>query len=267
MAMFYAFLFNKYDRTTLRLLADREIKARVIGTHLGLGHYVVMPVLMLLVYTFVFSVVFSVRWPGTIDSFSGFALRVFAGLIPFQFFAEVVNRAPGLVLENSVYVKKVVFPIETLVPTTVVVALFSSLITFIVFLAGYFCSYGLPTVTALWVITLWPPLILITVGLGWILASLGVFLRDLRQLVSILTSVMIFLAPIFYPIAMVPKAFEALIFANPLSYLIEAMRGALFDDVAPSLIVLSVYYFGGFGLAQLGYWVFMRTKKAFADVI
>jgi lipopolysaccharide transport system permease protein len=265
--MFFAFALNKYDRATIRLLAEREVRSRIAGTYLGFGHYVLLPVLMLLVYAFVFSVVFSVRWPNAEDTFGSFALRAFAGLIPFQFFAEVVNRAPGLVLENPTYVKKVVFPLETLVPTAISVALFSTFVTSGVFLVAYIWSYGLPPVTALWWLVLWPPLILITAGFAWGLASLGVFLRDLRQLVAILTSILIFLAPVFYPLSMVPKPFEPLILANPVSYLIEAMRAAIFDAQSPSLAVFTFYLIGSVVLAQTGYWGFMRCRKAFADVM
>ena len=265
--MFYAFALNKYDRATIRLLAEREIRGRIIGTYLGFGHYLLLPILMLLVYAFVFSVVFSARWPNGEDTFASFALRVFAGLIPYQFFAEVTNRAPGLVLENPSYVKKVVFPLETVVPTAIAVALFSALVAFTVFLIAYSLSHGPPQLTVLSIPVLWIPLIFMTAGLGWGLASLEVFLRDLRQLVSILTSVLMFLTPIFYPLAMVPKPFEALILANPLSYLIEAMRDAVFEARSPSILILAAYYLGSIAFAQLGYWGFTRSKKAFADVI
>lgn len=266
-SMFFSFALDKYDRATIWLLAEREVRARIVGTYLGLGHYVLLPVLMLLVYAFVFSVVFSVRWPNADGSFSSFAIRVFAGLIPFQFFAEVVNRAPGLVLENPTYVKKVVFPLETLAPTIIVVALFSTSVTLTVFFFAFIWSYGLPPVTALWLFALWPPLILFTAGCAWGLAALGVFLRDLRQLVAILTSVLIFFAPVFYPLSMVPKRFEALVLANPLSYPIDAMRAALFDAQSPNLLVLFLFMLGSIGFAQIGYWAFMQSKKAFADVV
>jgi lipopolysaccharide transport system permease protein len=265
--MFYAFLFNRFDRANVHLLAEREIRARIVGTYLGLGHYVLLPILMLLVYSFVFSIIFSVRWTGADNTFGSFAMRVFIGLIAFQFFSEVVNRAPGLVLENPTYVKKVVFPLETLVPTAILIALFSAAIMFAVFMVAYVWIYGFPPLTALWTAVLWPPLILLTSGLAWGLASLGVFLRDLRQLVSILTSVLIFITPVFYPLSMVPPPYDTLVASNPLSYLIEMMRVAVFDGRGPDLLILAGYYLGGLAFAQLGYWVFMRTKKAFADVI
>ena len=265
--MFFSFLFDKHDRTTVRLLAEREIRNRIVGTYIGLGHYVLLPLLMILVYSFMFSIVFMVKWTGADDSFGSFAIRVFIGLIPYQFFSEVITRAPGIVLENPTYVKKVVFPLETLVPTAVVVSLFSALITFGVFLLAHLVMIGLPPLTTLWIPFIWPPLILMTTGFAWLLACLGVFLRDLRQLVTILTAVLIFISPVFFPMAMVPKGYAALVALNPLSMPIEMIRQSVFASQAPNLLILLGYYIGGFAAAQLGYWCFMRTKKAFADVI
>jgi len=265
--MFYAFLFDRHKTANVRLLASREIRARIVGTYLGFGHYLLLPLLLILIYSFVFTTIFSVRWGASNANFGSFALRVFIGLIAFNFFAEVVNRSPGLVLDNATYVKKVLFPLETLVPIAVVVALFSALITFIVFLAAYIWAYGLPPRTVFWLGALWPPLTLLTTGLAWGLAALGVFLRDLRQLVSIFTSALMFLAPVFYPMSMVPAPYDSLVLLNPLSWLIESIRAATFDDSSPDILVLICYYVGTFVFAQFGYWGFMRARKAFADVI
>ena len=265
--MFYSFLFNRHDRATVRLLAEREIRNRIVGTYIGIGHYVLLPVLMILVYSFMFSMVFMVKWNGADDSFGSFAMRLFIGLIPFQFFSEVVTRAPGIVLENPTYVKKVVFPLETLVPIAILVALFSAAVTLIVFFLAHLWTIGRPPLTMLWLPLLWPPLILITAGVAWLLASLGVFLRDLRQLVTILTSMLIFMTPVFYPLSMVPKGFQIVVYANPLSGLIEMMRRTVFDAVAPRPMLVLAYYVAGILAAQAGYWCFMRTRKAFADVL
>ena len=265
--MFYAFLFDRFDRSTIRILAAREIRERIVGTYLGLGHYVLLPLMMLLVYAFVFSAVFAVRWPNATGSFGDFALRLFAGLIPFQFFAEVVNRAPSLVLENATYVRKVVFPLETLVPTAIASAAFAAGCSYLILLIGYLAIVGLPPLAILWLPLLWLPLVLLTLGVGWALASLGVFLRDLRQLVTIATSLLIFLTPIFYPLTMVPEPYRPLVLANPLSYLIESMREALFEGRPPSLLPMALSLLAGLIIAQIGYWGFMRTRKAFADVM
>lgn len=265
--MFFSFLFDKHDRATVRLLAERELRNRIVGTYIGLGHYVLVPVLMLLVYSFMFSVVFRSKWAGAEDTFGAFAIRVFIGMIAFQFVSEVISRSPGLVLENPTYVKKVVFPLESLVPTAVVVSLFSALITFAVFLVAYFFLVGRPPLTTLWVPFIWPPLIMMTAGFAWVFASLGVFLRDLKQLVGVIVPALMFISPVFFPMAMVPKGFSLLILMNPISIPIEMMREAIFGPTAPDIVLLLGYYAGSFAAAQFGYWWFMRTKKAFADVI
>lgn len=265
--MFFAFLLDRHDLATIKLLAEREIRSKIIGTYIGLGHYVLLPLLMLLVYSFMFSVVFKARWADANDGFGGFAIRVFVGMIAFQFFSEVITRAPGLVLENPTYVKKVVFPLETLVPTAIAVSLFSAFVTFVVFLAAHLLLVGLPPATTIFVAVIWPPLIMMTAGIAWVLASLGVFLRDLRQLVTVIVPALMFISPIFYPISMVPNGFSLLIALNPLSIPIEMMRDAIFSAKAPDPVVLTGFYIGSFAVAQLGYWMFMRTKKAFADVL
>jgi len=265
--LFVSFLLDRYGVSTLKLLAEREIRSRFAGTMLGLGHYLLMPLLMLLVYAFAFGIVFKVRWPGAEAGFADFTLRLFAGLIAFQFFAEVVNRASTLILDNAIYVKKLVFPLETLVPAVIAVALFQAMWSIAVLFVAYVLWLGLPPLTALLLPVLWLPLILMTAGMAWVLAALGVFLRDLHQLVSILTSLMMFLTPVFYPLQMVPEPYRFLVMLNPLSGLIEAMRNALFAGESPSAPTLAMWMGGGIIMAQLGYWLFMRTRKAFADVI
>ncbi|MCP3392311.1 ABC transporter permease [Bradyrhizobium sp. CCGB12] len=265
--MFYDFLFDHYSRATIKLLADREIRSRIVGTYLGLGHYVVVPLLMLLIYSFVFSQIFTMSWPGAIGRYSDFVLRVFIGLIIFQFAAELFNRAPSLVLENPAYIKKVVFPLETLVPIAITVALFAAIVSFGVFLLGHVIIVGLPSAAIFWMPIILLPLILLTAGLGWALAALGVFLRDLRQLVGVLVSLLTFLSPIFYPLSAVPPAFRAVIALNPLTQIIEMTRSAIFDHQSPSFLPLLLLYAGTAAVAQIGYWGFMRTKKAFADVV
>nr|VFK11756.1 MAG: lipopolysaccharide transport system permease protein [Candidatus Kentron sp. LPFa] len=266
-SMFYDFLFDPFKRRNIAVLAKREIKSRIVGTLLGRFHFILFPVLMLLIYTFIFSVVFAIRWQGTEGGFGSFALRMFSGLILFQFFSEVITRAPGLVLENPSYVKKVMFPLETLVPLAIVVSLFSATISYGVLLIGYALLEGPPPLEAMWITVLWPPLILITAGLAWMIAGFGVYLRDLRQIMPILTSVLMFLSPIFYPLSMVPQPYNLLIALNPLSLLIETMRNALFDATKPTLLLVVGYYFVAVVIAQAGYWIFMRVRTGFADVV
>lgn len=264
---FVGLMSDRFSQANIVLLARREIRGRFVDTYFGLGHYVLLPILMLTIYTFVFGVIFQSRWPNVGGGIYDFAARMFIGLIAFQFFSEVVNRAPGLVLENPTYVKKVLFPLETLVPIAVLVGLFSSVISMAVFLAGYLLTMGLPPIEILWVPVIWVPLILITAGFSWALAALGVYLRDIKQLVGVAVSVMLFLSPLFYPISAVPEAYRPLLLINPLTFIIESMRNAAFLGDSPALLPLLVLFIISIAIAQFGYWVFIRTKRGFADVV
>lgn len=261
------FLRDKYARANVLLLAEREIRSRTIGTYFGIGHYVLLPVVMLLVYTFVFGAIFKARWPNGTGGFLDFSARIFVGLIAFQFVSDVLNRAPSLILENASYVKKVLFPLETLVPIAGAVALFNAAISTAVLLVVYLFTGALPPLTVFWVPVLWIPLILFTLGAGWFLAALGVYLRDLRQLIGILMSFLMFLSPIFYSIEAVPSPYRILLLLNPLSPIIESMRSAIFLGIRPSFVTLAMLFVVSGMVAQIGYWVFMRARAGFADVV
>jgi len=225
------------------------------------------PIFMLIVYTFVFSVVFKARWNAGSESKTEFALVLFAGLIMFNLFAECVNRAPSLILSNVNYVKKVVFPLEILPVVSLGAALFHSLISLGVWLVAYAMLFGVPHITVL----LWPliifPLLLFIMGMTWILASLGVYLRDVSQFIGIVTTVLMFMSPIFYPVDALPEAYRHLLLLNPLTSAIEQARGVLFWGKTPDLTILSGYLLGAILVALLGFAWFQKTRKGFADVL
>jgi lipopolysaccharide transport system permease protein len=248
-------------------MAAREIRAKYQGSILGVLWNVATPILMLSVYTLVFSVVFKSRWAGETSNKSEFAMLIFSGLIIFNFFAEIINRAPKLILDNPNYVKKVVFPLEALAWVTVLVALFNALISYVVLVLFRFASSGELSWTALIFPALLIPLSLLAVGISWLLSSLGVFLRDIAQLVGILTSVLMFLSPIFYPVDALPQQLKFMAAFNPLTFYLEAARDFLvwgrWETISaapwPCLVSLSI--------AILGHLWFARTRHAFADVM
>jgi lipopolysaccharide transport system permease protein len=260
-------LFTRHGLTTVRRISEREVRTRVAGTVLGFLHYIITPIFFLSIYTFVFGAVFVTRWSGESDGFGGYALRLYAGLIVFQFFAEVLNRSSGLILENPSYVKKIVFPLELLVPAAIGTALFASAISYVVFGIGFVVMHGLPPLSILSLALLWPPFVLSVAGISWALAALGVFLRDLSQFVSTLVPSLMFVSPIFYPLSMVPDVIRPILYLNPITYYVEAMRGAIFAGVWPSLTSLALAYASSIVLASAGLWVFVRLRKAFADVM
>ncbi|KQP17279.1 ABC transporter permease [Pseudorhodoferax sp. Leaf265] len=256
------------NRHLVLQLAKREVVGRYKGSFLGMTWSFFNPVLMLAVYTFVFSVAFKARWgAGTEEGKAQFAIVLFVGLMVHGLLSEVLNRAPALVLANANLVKKVVFPLEILPLVSVLAALFHCMVSLGVLLAAilFFTGY------LHWSVILAPlvflPLLVLTTGLAWILASLGVYLRDVSQTVGIVTSAMMFLAPVFYPVTALPQSMQSWLFLNPLTFIIEQARLVLIWGSAPDWLGLGVYMLVAVLVAWAGYAWFQKTRKGFADVL
>lgn len=255
------------NRSLIMALCKREIAGRYRGSFLGMFWSFFHPVFMLAVYTFVFSVVFQARWGSGSESKTEFALVLFAGLIVFNLFAECANRAPGLVLSNANYVKKVVFPLEVLPWVTMGAALFHASISLIVWILAYVFLLGVPHLTVLYVPLVILPLCFFIMGMSWALASLGVYFRDVSHIVGIVTTVLMFLSPIFYPVTALPEKFQQLLLLNPLMPALEQVRRVLFFGHAPDWPLLGGYFLIMFCVAWAGFSWFQKTRKGFADVI
>ncbi|KJS28356.1 MAG: sugar ABC transporter permease [Desulfatitalea sp. BRH_c12] len=255
------------NRSLIFALSKREVVGRYRGSFLGIFWSFFNPLFMLAVYTFVFSVIFKARWNTGSDSKTEFALVLFAGLIVFNLFAECVNRAPGLILANVNYVKKVVFPLEILPWVALGSAMFHTIISLGVWLTAYVFLFGLPHATALLLPLVFLPLALLIMGLSWMLASLGVYLRDVSQFVGILTTVLMFLSPIFYPITALPEAYRSALLLNPLMPAIEETRNMLFWGKLPGIAMLTAYFLIASCIAWMGFVWFQKTRKGFADVL
>ena len=249
-------------------LTKRDVIGRYRGSFMGLAWSFVHPLVMLVVYTFVFSVVFKARWgTGASESHVDFALVLFVGLIVHGIFAESAQRAPSLVLSNVNYVKKIVFPLEILPVVAVGATLFHASVSLAVLLLGMLVT-GAPLHPG---IVLLPiiiaPLAIAVLGLSWILASLGVFLRDIQQTMGILSTVLMFLSPIFYPASALPASFQGLLALNPLTFVIEQARAVAFLDNPVNWIGWLLYLGCATLVAALGFWWFQRTRRGFADVV
>ena len=257
------------NRQLIIQMTKREVVGRYKGSAMGLTWSFFNPVFMLVVYTFVFSEIFKSRWGGVggDDSKTQFAVVLFVGMIVLSLFSEVVNRAPGLILANVNYVKKVVFPIEILPVIAMGAALFHSLISLGVLLAAFALFNSYLHWTAVFIPLVLLPLVILTLGLSWILASLGVFLRDVGQTISIITTVLMFLSPVFYPITAVPERFRPFIMANPLTFIIEQAREVLIWGHLPDWTGLGIYTLAATVVAWIGYAWFQKTRKGFADVL
>ncbi|BAO87204.1 ABC transporter permease [Caballeronia cordobensis] len=251
----------------IRQMIVREIASRYRGSALGLVWSLFIPVLMLAIYTFVFSYVFKARWRVGVDSKTEFALVLFAGLMFFNMFADCVNRAPLQIISNSNLVKKVVFPLEILPVVMVAASMFQLLVSLGVWLVFYVAVFGAPPLTALWLPAIALPLVLFTLGLTWFLAALGVYLRDVAQITGVLTTTLMFLTPIFFPASAVPAQFQVLFMINPLAVVVEQARDVMIWGKAPDPIIYGCLLATSLLIAWLGYAWFQRTRGGFSDVL
>jgi len=256
------------NRQLIAQMTRREVMGRYKGSVMGLAWSFFNPVFMLVVYTFVFSVIFKSRWGvGGEESKTQFAVVLFVGMIVHGLFAEVLNRAPGLILSNVNYVKKVVFPLEILPVIAMGATLFHSLISLSVLLIAFVMFNGYLHWTAMFTPLVLLPLVILTLGLAWMLASLGVFLRDVGQTIGIITTVLMFLSPVFYPMTAVPERFRPFIMANPLTFIIEQAREVLIWGRLPNWTGLGGYTLVAAAIAWAGYAWFQKTRKGFTDVL
>ncbi|SCZ75864.1 lipopolysaccharide transport system permease protein [Pseudomonas sp. NFPP18] len=254
-------------RELLRALIEREVIGRYRGSIAGLLWSFLNPLLMLLVYTFVFSVVFKVRWGTDNDSNTQFALLVFTGMMVFNLFSECLTRAPGLILSHVNYVKKVVFPLDMLPCVMLGAVLFHTLVSFAVWLLFHLLAFGLPPPTALLFPLVLLPLVLFTLGLSWVLASLGVYLRDVSQVIGVLMSALLLMSAVFYPLSALPEAYRHWLYLNPLTLVIESSRDVLIWGVVPDLGLWLIELSVALGVAFLGWAWFEKTRPGFADVL
>ncbi|WP_416413188.1 ABC transporter permease [Pantoea sp. App145] len=257
------------NRNLIFQMTKREITGRYRGSVMGLLWSFINPILMLTVYTFVFSVVFKARWgTGTAgESKTDFAVILFVGLIVHTLFAETLMRAPTLIIGNVNYVKKVVFPLETLSITSLAGVVFHSLISLLVLLIAFVIFNGFIHWTVVFIPLVFFPLIIVALGFSWFLSSLGVFIRDVGQTIAIITMILMFLSPIFYPVSALPKEFQAVIMLNPLTFIIEQARNVLIWGKIPDFQGLAIYSIGAIFLMWICFIWFQKTRKGFADVL
>lgn len=256
------------NRVLINQMAKREVLGRYRGSVIGLGWSFFNPLLMLSVYTFFFSFVYKSRWGNVQDAGrADFAIILFVGLIIHGLFAECINRAPTLINSNVSYVKKVVFPLEVFPWIAMGSALFHAGISIVVLLVLQLVIAG----SLLWTVIFLPlvvlPLILVTLGFAWFLAATGVYVRDISQTTGLITSVMLFVSPVFYPISTLPHKMQLLVMLNPLSLIIEESRKVLLFGEMPNWTALGVYSLVSMVIAWIGFWWFQKTRKGFADVL
>ncbi len=255
-------------RHLIAQLLRRRIEARFRGSMLGVGWNLLMPLMMLLVYTLVFDHFLKIRWPGA-EAGGGLAaaLRIYLGLIVLNYVAENLGSAPTLLLEHVQFVKKVVFPL----PTLAYVAATSALVPLVFgIVVAAVMAVWLPD-TRPWrlaaLLFYWLPLYLYALAIHWWFGALGVYVRDLAHLTAPLSTMLMFLSPVFYSAEILPPPWNTWIVYNPLTVPIETARTLLFEPSwpapGPTLISLAVALM----LAFSGRIVFRKLQRGFADVL
>lgn len=255
-------------RELILQLTRRELVGRYKGSVMGLLWSFAHPILLLLMYAFVFSVVFNARWGAEgPESRAQFAVLLFVGMIVHGLFAEALLRAPGLILANVGYVKKIVFPLEILPVVALGGAVFHAVVSVLVLTCALLFLEGRIPWTAVFLPLVLLPLVVLTLGIAWGLASLGVFVRDVAQVIGFAMTLLLFASPVFYPVTALPEALRPWLMLNPLSFVIEEARAVLIYGQTPDTAGLLVYSFVSLALAWAGYAWFQKTRKGFANVL
>lgn len=256
------------NRELLWRLTEREILVKYRGSTLGIFWSIITPLAMLAIYTFVFSQVFRARWGGLEQTGPmAFAINLFAGLIVFNIFSECAGRAPGLIISNPNYVKKVVFPLEILGCVAVGTAIFNAATSLMILMFFELISLHYLPITLLWLPIVWIPLILGSLAFTWLLSAIGVFLRDIGQLVGLFLNMLMFMSPIFFPISALPELWQPILKLNPLAQVIVQTRLVAIqgNNPDPGYIIIGIAL--TLITCEASYRLFAKTKKAFADVL
>lgn len=251
-------------------LTKRDVLERYRGSQLGLLWSFAHPVMMLLVYMFVFGVVFKMKWgvtPGAGYGEINFGVVIFSGLVLHGFLGEMLMRSAGLITGNAQYVKKVVFPLPVLSIVAMGTALFHLLVSLLILMI-----FALATGVPLYATVLYTPIVLLPficlmLGISWIVSAICVLVRDIAQILTVLVTVLLFVSPVFYPLSKVPEDYRSLLYLNPLTAIIEQFRKITLFGEQPDWWVLSTYLLIGVVTMFVGYWFFNRVKRVFADVV
>lgn len=250
----------------VRTMTQREVALRYKGSVLGIMWAVLTPVMLIAIFTFIFAGVFRARF-GTSGSGWDYALYLFCGLLPWTAFQEAVQLSSQTVVQRANLVKRVVFPLEILPVAQALASLVNQMFGTLVFLAATLVIRRELHLTILWLPVLIVPQLIATFGVAWFVSSVGVFLRDVVQGVTLVLMAWMYLTPIIYPESIVPERYRPLVNLNPFAGLIRSYRNIMLEGAPPDWPGLA--YFTAFALCCFlsGYWWFAKTRRHFADVI
>lgn len=262
----FDFFWSK--RQLIKQFSKREVSSKYKGSFLGILWSIITPLIMITVYTFVFSVVFKGRW-GIEESTNKFefAIIMFCGLTVYNIFSETLNRAPLLISSNVNYVKKVVFPLEILPVSVLISTLVHAFVSFLILLASINIFMHISTWTTILGIVILIPLIFLSLGLSFIISALGVYIRDLSYTISLITTVLFYVTPIFYPITAVPDFLQPFMYLNPLTSVVENFRNVVIWGTQPNWTSFFVILILSYLVLVAGVLIFKKVQRGFSDVL
>lgn len=255
------------NRSLFWLLLKRDLHANVRASVLGIAWIIITPLVLVAVYTFVFGIVLKSAWFARTGSPLEVPLIYFTGLMVFSFFMEVITRAPEFIRVNRTYVTKIVFPVEMLDWVLVGTALFKLAASFALLCLFLLLALGQLPAGLLGVPLVLLPLIILTTGLAWYLSAVGTFVRDLNQFLLAIGPVLMFVSPIFYSLDQIPDQFRAFFWVNPLTFVLETLRGLLFFGQGINWQAYGLYWLAALAVFASGFAFFRKARTGFADVI
>lgn len=260
------YLFTSNNVKLIEVLSKRNFESRYKGSILGGLWSLLNPLIMMLIYTFVFSFVLKAKWGG--DREINFSIMLYSGLIIFIACSEIIMTSVSCVRDNVNYVKKIVFPLEILPIVNMVVSYINFIISLIILEVFHVLVMGTFSIDVIYLSVLVIPLFILSLGIGYFLASLSVYVKDLIILMGFVTSIMLFLSPVFYPLSNIPEAYVSLMYLNPITYIVEFSRDVIFFNwIGFNFIHYILYFSFSMLVFGLGLWWFKLTKRGFADVL
>lgn len=254
------------NKHLLYSLVLRDIKLKYASTTIGFSWLVIQPLLMLATYTLVFGVIFKSRWNGN-GTILDYVLTLFAGLTIYVCFSDTINRATTVIRSQPNFIKKVVFPVDILPIVVLGSSLFNVLLNIVlVFVMSILFKFTVPSTFLLFPFVLLPFVLMLS-GITWCLAALSVFILDTSQVITFLSSVLLFLSPVFFPIESAPKILQPLLYINPVTIPIQQFRSVVIFGNIPNLLVYIIYFSLSVIMLNFGFWAFSKSKSAFADFI
>lgn len=255
------------NATLINQSLSRDFVSRYKGSSLGIAWAFLMPLLLLSVYTFVFSVIFKAKWGGGEQSKVDFALLLFVGMAIYNFVSEVLIRSPLVFIQNVNFVKKVVYPLEVL-PLIVVLSSFLNMcVSLLIWGIALFIFKG----EVMWTTLIFPlvilPLVIGSLGVAYLISSLGTYIRDISHVTGVLSTMLMFLSPVFFSIETIPENFRTLLLINPLTFFIEESRKVLFFGVQPNYFGVLISLIISLLVLKLGFYWFQKTRGGFSDVL